>query len=75
MADDKVVECDKSLKAPKTMFVLHPSLLVLTSSVKVAELCELIVNLVTCHQHGEPYELPYLVMMACKAIATIVALL
>ena len=45
------------------------------TSVKVAELCELIVNLVTCHQHCEPYELPYLVMMACKAIATIVALL
>ena len=44
-------------------------------SVKVAELCELIVNLVTCHQHCEPYELPYLVTMACKAIATIVALL
>ena len=45
------------------------------SSVKVAELCELIVNLVTCHQHCEPYELPYLVTMACKAITTIVALL
>ena len=47
----------------------------LTTSVKVAELCELIVNLVTCHQHGEPYEPPYQVTMACKAIATIVALL
>ena len=45
------------------------------TSVKVAELCELIVNLVTCHQHGEPYEPPYQVTMACKAIATIVALL
>ena len=45
------------------------------TSVKVAELCELIVNLVTCHQHGEPYELPYQVTMAYKVITTIVALL
>ena len=41
---------------------------------KVAELCELIVNLVTCHQHGEPYELPYQVTMAYKVITTIVAI-
>ena len=45
------------------------------TSVKVAQLCEFIVNLVTCHQHGEPYEPPYQVMTACKATAMIVVLL